>query len=276
MIEHDVNIYAFDDYVYFFEDLFLDIKRKNMNYTQRDFAKDLDLSPPRISQILKRKEGISVKRAKAIAENIELNKLEKEYLYHLVLSKHSKSKTQKEISTSYIKKFNHNQDHTYLSKEKYSLISMKDWDLIWTLLELESNLDRLRLICTIKGIDKSHFNDVILELLEHDLIGVIEGRVYRKKHNIAFGNSVSSKEIRNHHIYKLNESIHSLEVLNNKVRKNESMTFSIKKSDYKILEKRVEEFIDNFRVGISEINHDEVMTLNISLFPSFFNSGDLL
>ena len=269
MIEHDVNIYSFNDYVYFFEDLYLYVKSKNVDYSQRDFARDLGIPAPRINQILNRKEGLSAKRARELAEKIDLNDAEKDYFYHLVLSKTSKSKNQREISAEYIKKYNHNTKQNYLGIEKYSIIRLEGWDIVWNSIELEPVLEKLREKCVASGMTRDKFNEIVLVFIEEDLIGVVEGRIFKKKKNIAFGNSISSKDIRKYHISKLKESIRSLELLDHTQRKNESMTFTIRKEDYPILERRVEEFVDNLYVGLEETGHDELMTINVSLFPSF-------
>ncbi len=274
-IDHDVNIYNFNDYVYFLEELYLSQKSKKLDYSQRDFAKDLGIGAPRINQVLNRKEGISAKRALEIAKKIDLNDAEKEYLYHLVLSKTSKSNKQKQASVEYLQKYNVNTNHNYLGLDKHPIIRLEGWDIIWNLIELEKNLDQLRTLSIKNGFEKTKFNEIILNFLEEGLIGVFEGRVFKKKRNIAFGNGISSKDVRNHHIVKLKESIRSLELLENTKRKNESMTFTLKKEDYPILERRVEEFIDNLRAGLEHENHDEIMTINVSLFPSLIKTKGL-
>ena len=271
-IDHDVNIYNFNDYVYFFEELYLSQKNKKLDYSQRDFAKDLGVPAPRINQVLNRKEGISAKRALEIAKRIDLNDAEKEYFYHLVLSKTSKSDKQKQISVEYLQKYNLNTNHNYLGLDKHPIIRMEGWDIIWNLIELEENLDQLRMLSVKNGFESAKFNEIILSFLEEELIGIFEGRIFKKKKNIAFGNAISSKDVRNHHIVKLKESIRSLELLDKTKRKNESMTFTVRKEDYPILEQRVEQFIDNLRAGLEYGEHDEIMTINISLFPSLIKT----
>ena len=270
MIEHDVNIYTFNDYVDYLDELYIYLKDKRADYSQRDYARDLNIPAPRINQILNRKEGLSAKRAIEIAKRIDLSQIEREYFFHLVSLKTSKSQKQREVSKNYIEKYNHDLGHNYLGVDSWSLLDLEGWDVVWNYIEVEPQLDKLRQICLKGGMLKSSFNEIILEFIEHELIGVIEGRVFKKKKHIAFGNSISSHSIRRYHENKLKESVSALKTLNMNSRKNESMTFSLKKSEVNIVNEKIERFLDDLQKGLCEKEHDDVMTINIALYPSLF------
>ena len=51
MIEHEVNIFNFNDYVDYLEEVYLELKSRNADYSQRDYARDLNIPAPRINQI---------------------------------------------------------------------------------------------------------------------------------------------------------------------------------------------------------------------------------
>ena len=101
-------------------------------------------------------------------------------------------------------------------------------------------------------------------------IGLIEyenGFVKRLKTDIHFGNSISNQSIKDHHKRKIIKSLKALDLQGQSTRKNESLTFTMRKDDFQKLSLRIESFIDNFLNDIDgEEYHDEVSTLTVSFF----------
>lgn len=268
MIEHEVNIFNFNDYVDYLEEVYLELKSRNADYSQRDYARDLNIPAPRINQILNRKEGLSVKRASLISKEIDLSEIERSYFQHLVSFKTSKSKLQRDISEEFIENYHHAQGFEYLDNETQSILDLDGFDIVWNYIEVEPNLEELKKICIDGGLSRNQVNHIILEFIDAELIGVVEGRIFKKKKNIAFGNSLTSRKIQNFHKRKLKDSIKAVDSFNRHERLNESMTFSIRKEDVEVIRGRVQEFVDDLRKGLPDDQHNEVMTINIALYPS--------
>jgi uncharacterized protein (TIGR02147 family) len=76
---------------------------RNSNYSLRAFARDLELSPSRLSQILNKKKGLSEKAAEALAMKLGLNTREKEYFVLSAKSQHSRSLKDKAEATKDLK-----------------------------------------------------------------------------------------------------------------------------------------------------------------------------
>lgn len=68
----------------YLENEFSERCRRNSRYSQRAFARDLDIPPHRLGEILRSKVGISRRRAEAIAERLGLSKSETEIFCDLV------------------------------------------------------------------------------------------------------------------------------------------------------------------------------------------------
>lgn len=64
---------------------------KNPQYSLRSFARDLDLSPSRLSEILNHKQGISFAAAKKLMEKINLGSEEKDLFCALVEMEHARA-----------------------------------------------------------------------------------------------------------------------------------------------------------------------------------------
>ena len=72
---------------------------KNGNYSLRAFARDLELSPSRLSQILNKKKGLSEKAAEVIALKLGLNARERDYFVLSAKAQHSRSLKDKASAT---------------------------------------------------------------------------------------------------------------------------------------------------------------------------------
>jgi len=59
-------------------------KQLNESYSLRSYARNLNLSAPRLSKILKKKEGISVNAAHAIAGKLNLSELQRSWFCNSV------------------------------------------------------------------------------------------------------------------------------------------------------------------------------------------------
>lgn len=60
-------------------------KRRNPRYSQRAFARDLEVSQPFLSEVIAGKKSFSKKQIKKFLENIKLSELEKqEFITHFL------------------------------------------------------------------------------------------------------------------------------------------------------------------------------------------------
>jgi len=65
---------------------------KNQSYSLRAFARDLGLSASRLSEVLKKKKGLSINAAFLLTEKLGLTSKEKELFFLSVEALHSRSK----------------------------------------------------------------------------------------------------------------------------------------------------------------------------------------
>ena len=73
---------------------------KNSSYSLRAFARDLDLNPSRLSEILSKKKGLSLQAATTLAEKLGLNSEEKEFFLLSVKAQHARSLKAKDEATT--------------------------------------------------------------------------------------------------------------------------------------------------------------------------------
>lgn len=85
-------ITEFFNYREYLQSLFEIRIKRNERYSLRAFARDLDIHPARLSDVLKQKYGLSIEAAVRIAQRLGLNRYDTEYFCDMVLLDNSKSK----------------------------------------------------------------------------------------------------------------------------------------------------------------------------------------
>lgn len=108
--------------------------RSNPSYSMRSFARDLNVAPSTLSEILKQKKGISVKKASEIVAALKLPDWQANHFVNLVALNHSRSKAEKEKAKAEIE----------LQKDKIIVGKLKEN----TMKSLTSTLDLAILECT--------------------------------------------------------------------------------------------------------------------------------
>ncbi len=264
-LEYDISVFSYEDYVSFLEDVYLDIREKKGSFSQRDFGKALGLSAPRVNQIINRKEGLSVKKAMDMASVLDFGQAEKEYFYHLVASKTTRCQSQRNSSRKFISENFCPLGQNYQSYEKWSLLDLDGWNIIWNLIDLKEGYNTTQRLTEVSGIQKYHVDNIILKMVDLNLVKLVEGKITKLTSHIAFGNSVSSKNIQ---IFHRNQGFKAIKALEEPVeqRKFESITFTMNKKDYAELGNKIEKFIDSITTDLNEDNHDEVVSVNVALF----------
>ena len=100
--------------------------QQNPRYSLRAFARDLELAPSRLSEILNRKQGLSRKGATRIAEILGFHGEERDMFCDMVVSEHARSKTEREVAKIRLAKYqNADEDVVQLQLDAFKVIS--DW-----------------------------------------------------------------------------------------------------------------------------------------------------
>lgn len=116
--------------------------RSNPSYSMRSYARDLNIAPSTLSEILKGKKGISSKKASEIVSALRLPEWQASHFLNLVALKHSRSKADKEAA---LKNIENQKAHVQIEKIKAE--AMKS---------LTSTLDLAILECIhLKGFNNS-------------------------------------------------------------------------------------------------------------------------
>lgn len=100
-------------------------KHRNESYSLRAFARDLDLSPSSLSEILRGKKSINEKTADSIADKLKLRVREKAYLKDLVLAEWAKNVTVRTHAVERLATARKTKRYKLLQEDQFKVIS--DW-----------------------------------------------------------------------------------------------------------------------------------------------------
>jgi uncharacterized protein (TIGR02147 family) len=99
--------------------------RKNPRYSLRAFARDLGITPSRLSDVLKGRYGLSREASHKIAERLGFNSNETEFFCNLAESEHARSQTQRQLAKIRLKKFTGDSHYQMLQMDTFHLVA--DW-----------------------------------------------------------------------------------------------------------------------------------------------------
>jgi uncharacterized protein (TIGR02147 family) len=241
---------------------------KNPQYSLRAFARDLCLSPSRLSEALNRKCGISPKKATRIADIIGLSQTESQCFVTLVEAEHGRSKALRIRAASELEKLG--REPTEKTLELEWLKYFTSWHHT-ALLELVFVTDFKPLpiwIARRLGISVVDARDALNRLLYLGLLKIENGKVYREPGFLASPTDVASsdgKRIQREFLKKAEESLnlHPLEK-----RDITATTFPIDSKKIKAAKLAIKNFQRKFCQEFVNTSdpRDRVYTLAIQLF----------
>lgn len=243
---------------------------RNSRYSLRAFAKDMQIAPALMSDILNGKRGLSRTSATHLANRLGLTVTETEIFCDLVESQHARSKAIRQQASLRLKEKSAQGivlNFLTLDQEKFNLIS--DWYHL-AILELMKTSDFQHDPNWIaKRLDLSiHQVKQAFERMKN--LGVIrehKGQYLPTSQNIQTPDGVSSQALRLHHEQFLKKATDALYTQNLEERDFRGLTIKCKKSDVPKVREKLKQFLIDLDVELSvEPDGDEVYQLSTQFF----------
>lgn len=243
--------------------------KKNPAYSLRAFARDLGLSPSKLSEILSNKQGLSVTRAISVGNKIGYRDEKLAWFCNLVEVEHSRSQIGKKNALKKILKYENGVLTRNISLDQIN------FPLQWYHLAIR----RLTSLSTFKhdthwvakklGLSFEKTQKAINNLIKARLLIQKEDGSIKNLDNISIYSSLMNTKA----LKRISKSIHlssflSLDRCEREYRRQSIHILSIKKADipqvYEII-KDFEDKLDNLTYKSDK--HDEVVSVLISVFP---------
>ena len=248
-------------------------KRKNPLYSIRAFARDLNLSPSHLSEVLSGKALLSAKKVDELGKCLRLSPDQMEHWIDL-LCLNSKEESQRKIAQIKLSK-RKKDSKSNLSLEAFTAVA--DWYhfAILTFFGVCESYSE-RELSQFLGVEKEAVQKAIKRLIKVDLLEKSE-KGYRPKTESTFtGDTVPSEAVRESQRQILEKTKESLDKVHYDDRENQSLFFSIPKdrvSDlHKELKKTIFETLTRYScetpaASESSKEHVSIQTLSWHMFP---------
>ena len=254
-----------DDFRVYLKDELETRCRANPRYSLRAFARDLKLSPPRLSNILNGRYGLSREAALQIARRLELNPVDQEWFCTLVEAQHSRSKSLREKAQKRLRE----SPITYrgMALDEFRIIS--DWQH-FAILELckckdfVSSPAWIAKRLNIKLLEAKHSVERLVRL---NLLENVNGRLRATGSNFANPQNQPSEAVRSFHRQILSKAGDGLTHQSLEEREFNSLVLAFDRREMMEAKKMIYEFqvaFDN-RFGRSE-NYGQVYALALQFF----------
>ena len=256
------------------QDEFQKILAINPSYSMRAFAAKLDLAPSRLSEILRGKQGLSLKAAQKVTTKLKLDKHRKKYFELLVQSKHAKSQAQRERAAEELIDF---------VDGELKKVPLDEWELIsgwyhYAILELVKTQDVIHSADWMSKrlkISLELTNSAIARLKRLDMLGYKEGKFFAKDTNpFTTCSEIPSETIRSFHKQLIEKATVAVEEQTLKERSLNSLIIAIDENDRDEINKRISDFFDQINIEFSQ--KEGPKTKVYALTNQFFELGEKL
>ena len=204
-------------------------KRKNASYSLRAFARDLEISPASLSLILNGKQGLSLMKAKDIAQRLGLNAAEETLFCTSVASAHAKSYIKRKEAKSNLE--SNDLKFTELSLEYFKIIS--DWEhfAILELTVLPEFKNDKKWIANRLGINADEVESVIKRLILLELLDLVDGKLIRAKGFFSTPSGIPNRSLKKYHHQVLSKAQIALDTQSVEERDFSSVVFTMDQAD---------------------------------------------
>lgn len=229
-------------------------QQKNKKYSQRAFARDLNISPGRLSDVLNGKTTIGVRLTGKIISNLKLNDAEAQTLKSLLKQQTANKKT--------LGNFNR-----HLSEDEYALIAQPKHYYLLALLETSGQHYSLEWIARRLGITVAETQEMIERLLSLKMIRRDpKSRFKTVPGGATTTHDIPSEVIRESHRAVILDSLKRLETEPVQARDFSSITMATNPAKIVAAKKLINEFRNRLCKLLETGKKSEVYTLNIQLF----------
>lgn len=249
--------------------LFTELKKrqnKNSAYSLRAFARDLEMTSSRLSEVLNGKVGLSQEKAALLAEKINLSEEEALLFIDLVLVEHARSHIERHSAVKRVRARMLQQK--VMPEENFSLIS--DWHnlAILELVTLPDIQHSIESFARHLGMEEEALKTSIERLERLGYLRYREGKWYPEDPDTTTSRDVPSEAIQNFQKSLMKKAISTLETVSVEDRDYSSIIFAMNKQQMTIAKERIKSFRRSLIKELEQLEgKDEVYCLSLQFFP---------
>lgn len=268
------NLMHYSRYQDILQDEFQKLVAINPSYSMRAFANKLEIAPSRLSEILREKQGLSLKSAQKITKILKLDPHRRKYFELLVQSKHAKSQAQKERA---FKDLNEYIDGD-LKKVPVDLLDFLSGWYHFGILELIKTQDIVHSTDWISKrlrISQEITDAAIRRLKRLKMLAYKEGKFIALENNpVTTCSEIPNNTIRFYHKQFIEKAQLSVDEQDMAQRSLNTLVIAVNEEDKKEINKKINEFFNQINIEYSK--NTENKTAVYALSNQFFELGEKL
>ncbi len=257
---------GYKDYRAYLKGLLLERKRVNPSYSLRAFARDLRMSPPRLSEVINGKKGLSIGAAIKISGALGHNESETDFFCDWVQCSDARSPEARRIAQIRMQKYNYVDEFESLKEDLFSLIS--DW-YHYGILELtfvRGFRSNSAWIAKKLGISELEADEAIKRLLRMGLLKKEDDRFIKVSKNYTTTFDVPSVAIRKFNEQMLAKAVIALQTHAVDERDFSTITMATDPSKLVIAKEMIRKFRRNLSKELETGDRSELYCFSAQLF----------
>lgn len=241
--------------------------KENPAYSLRAFARDLEIGPSQLSEILNEKIGLSSKKAISVARKLGLSDKETLIFKALVEVEHGRSSQIVEGAQEFLKHHKFGDNFQGLTLDGFKVISEWHNFAILSCMELDNFDGTVAFIANSLDLPLSETEESVVRMVKMNLVGFKDGKFVPTGVMLTTTHNIASSALKKFHKGHIAKSLSAIDEVAVELRDITSMTMAIDVD--KIPEAK--EMIKNFRRQLCQVmesgKKQEVYNLNIQLIP---------
>lgn len=242
-------------------------RNKNTSYSLRAFARDIQLSPSRLSEVLNGAKGLNADTAHLIATHLKLKPQEKKFFLDTILAYASRNKQVRELAKERIEKLRRSKLLLELQVDQFKIIA--DWyhPAILELTQLSTFENNYHWIANKLGLTYAQTKTAVERLKKVGLIQILADGQWQVNPDAYQTFSKSSSAVKQFHTEVLEKSLHSVKNDLPNDREMQAMILAIPKSELSNFSAKMRDFLRECWEDINGIPKDELYSFSIQLTP---------
>jgi uncharacterized protein (TIGR02147 family) len=234
-------------------------KKRNPRFSKRSYAKILGFSSGRLTEILKGRSPITMKKASNIVDRLIIGPHEKQNFLNLVQSENYK-RTDKRRKIENVGR--------YLSIKEFELIKEWEYFSLMALIETDIFKSDIKWIAEKLGISQRRANFILERLIDLGFIFEDEKGIFHNQHNsLSTLTDIPSSILREANAECIRHALNALEIVDFSYRDVTSLTIPINPNNINEAKELIKEFKTKLKRKLQKGMKTEVYNLNIQLIP---------
>lgn len=243
-------------------------RRNNPAYSLRSFARDLDLSPSRLSEVLNGKGDLSTSTLLDVGARLGISRNEVLALQAALAFKVSPENSAIRVSArSYLESYNYQKSFSQLTDETYRILA--DWYhfAILSAMEIHTYDGSISYLARVLRLDEETVTNALTRMANQNMVKIEDGAYYSTGEIFSTSNDVASEALRTSHRQNFELASKALDDVDVLLRDITSATICIDIDRLPEAKKMIKEFRRNLSHFLESGKKHAVYNINIQLHP---------